>query len=293
VNELTCSIVGCGKPQRYKATGWCGMHYARWRKYGTPDAEVRSYSKQVGTCRGTDCARPATRAGCCQAHYLRLMRHGEQGLLTPITPQAKKACTLEGCERPHVSRGYCSLHYARWQKTGSPGGLEYQEKTPRAEKCQGPQCDSPVRAKGYCPAHYRQWRDGQELVPKRTYAPAGSGYINSNGYHLIAGVLQHRARIEELIGRELLPSETVHHVNGIRHDNRIAGPLALDERGRLRSGNLELWSHAHPRGQEVGPKLAHARGLLALYGTPKERERYAEFLKHVVHAEVAETVEDD
>ncbi|MGC5042495.1 hypothetical protein ACLQ16_04160 [Streptomyces albidoflavus] len=116
----------------------------------------------------------------------------------------------------------------------------------------------------------------------------GKGYVNADGYRVISqgggksAKAEHRLRIEELIGRPLLPTETVHHVNGIRHDNRTDGPLVMDERGRLRSGNLELWSHAHPRGQEIGPKLDHARGLLALYGTAEEQKQYAAYAKVVV-----------
>ncbi|MFD0352886.1 hypothetical protein ACFVHW_03940 [Streptomyces sp. NPDC127110] len=93
------------------------------------------------------------------------------------------------------------------------------------------------------------------------------------------------------MGRELLPTETVHHVNGIKTDNRTDGPLVMDAQGRLRSGNLELWSHSHPYGQEIGPKLDHAvqllaayaqdkhidliRGLLGLLGSADERHQYA------------------
>ncbi|MYW67146.1 hypothetical protein GTY65_24205 [Streptomyces sp. SID8379] len=126
----------------------------------------------------------------------------------------------------------------------------------------------------------------------------GAGYINADGYRVISqgsgksAKGEHRLVVERLLGRLLLPTETVHHVNGVRHDNRADGPLAMDERGRLRSGNLELWSHSHPRGQEIGPKLDHARSLLALYGTPEEQERYSEYT-HVVTVEARDDAPQD
>lgn len=64
----------------------------------------------------------------------------------------------------------------------------------------------------------------------------------SNGYIMITvedgrRVPQHRYVMEQTIGRVLLPEETVHHKNGIRHDNDPS--------------NLELWASTHPYGQRV------------------------------------------
>jgi len=66
--------------------------------------------------------------------------------------------------------------------------------------------------------------------------------------------------MERAIGRELLPFENVHHVNGDRLDNRLE--------------NLELWSTSQPTGQRVEDKVAWALELLALYA-PHELSQVA------------------
>jgi hypothetical protein len=66
------------------------------------------------------------------------------------------------------------------------------------------------------------WR----LSPKR---------VNSDGYILTKSSsghdqLEHRKVAEEIIGRRLESWEVVHHINGLRHDNRPSNLCVMDRR---------------------------------------------------------------
>jgi hypothetical protein len=184
-----------------------------------------------------------------------------------MSDKAPKSCEVQDCGSPHFAKGWCKHHYHANYAHGDP--LAAQGKRERAfgakppgATCSVEGCGKPYLAKGYCRKHYNAFRThGDPTTRLRGEKGQGSltrGYVSvSIGGRGGTKKLQHRVVMEQILGRPLLPHENVHHINGVRNDNRPE--------------NLELWSSSQPPGQRVADKIRWAKEILDLYGDSEER----------------------
>lgn len=180
------------------------------------------------------------------------------------TGQPVRHCSVEGCGREYHAKSYCLLHYTRQRRHGDPGVALKAHNNGAA--CAVDSCEREAIRRRMCNLHYMRWlRYGATTDPRKARMPRRTG---QDGYvqlllpdhpKAIRGrVAEHRAVMEAHLGRFLLDHETVHHINGVRGDNRL--------------DNLELWSSSHPPGQRVDDKVRWAYHLLRLYEPTLLRE---------------------
>lgn len=213
-SERRCQVQPCHRT--YVALGFCGTHYSQFRKGKLPGFEAapapRQYKNKGADCAFASCTREAATAELCDAHY----QQQQRGLaLRPIRlSRAARGCRIPGCRSPHEAHGYCGTHYAYARGAGE---IEAGTRRPTTRK------------DGYVLI----WKPGHPNAQK-------SGYVK-----------EHIFVMAEMLGRPVGHDETVHHINGVRGDNRAE--------------NLELWVSRHCKGQRVVELVEWAKELLQRY----------------------------
>ena len=147
-----------------------------------------------------------------------------------------KICTQ--CNRTFKpSSGHLKCPICRAQKTICPCGNQKNRQSTHCLPCHK---KSNKKPSGWVGNPYKNY-DG--YIKRRVVDhPSGSRYI-----------FEHRLVMEGILGRFLLGNETVHHLNGVKDDNRPE--------------NLELWVTKQPCGQRAEDLIRWANEILDTYSS--------------------------
>jgi hypothetical protein len=168
-----------------------------------------------------------------------------------------KYCSFECCSKFNGRRSKLRLKEKRKLDP------EFREKINQYERQRRSKCTKYKKRQAIYEKNKYRLKHGIMSDADLKCAPKGSGSITKHGYRQITkpehpnawrngGIFEHVFVMSNFLGRPLTKDERVHHINGIRDDNRIE--------------NLELWNKGHPYGQRVEDKIKWCKEFLELYG---------------------------
>lgn len=166
-------------------------------------------------------------------------KHGKNPLYCsmPCSDLGRRKDTMD---RQRFTCAQCGKEQSRRRK---PGGRVYAEQI---------YCDRACKAAHHKNVAMTRFNGGdiKRHVKRHGYVHIALPALLSNTGRK-REMLEHRYVMSKHLGRDLLPEETVHHIDGNRQNNDI--------------GNLELFSSRHGPGQRVNDKVDFAIELMRLY----------------------------
>ena len=215
-----------------------------------------------------DCDRPVHSHGLCVPHRRRQIANGEGYDRSPIREYLSNSeeCAVDWCESDVKSKSLCGTHYIQMLRHGRI--LPKHEKLIENKRvCAEDGCEQITVGKKLlkCEDHITRY-SGEPAIFDHLGREWVMDGMNNVGYRVRAfrsgskrmRRMEHRVIMETVLERELLPNENVHHINGVRWDNRIE--------------NLELWVTRQPSGARISDLLDWSRDYLSKYGNESERE---------------------
>lgn len=132
--------------------------------------------------------------------------------------------------------------------------------------CSLADCSNRYFGRGYCSKHYtRLIRHGDPLFQAEAVTPKAYKTISRNGRQ----IREHRAVMEDHLGRPLLSTEIVHHKNGDKLDNRLENLELTDRAAHMREHRADLTK------QSFGTIMSCAKCGTERYYCPKTVKRLA------------------
>lgn len=203
-------------------------------------------------CAAEGCGKPHYSKTWCRTHYRRLLNFGDPHYVRPLPPPAPTEQRCHGCKQTLNLSAFAKNQKMCRQCRKERYAINNYSAGKRCRDCNKPQVNTAMT--GQC----NQCRAAE----KRRNAKE-TRYINAQGYAVLTGhydhpnrqqrgqILEHVFVMAQKLGRPLVTGENVHHINGVRDDNRPE--------------NLELWSRSQPPGQRIADKVEWAKELLSLY----------------------------